>query len=281
MPHAITRYDLTKAADRLDKGALLALRTSAKDIRTIHKFGRNTDVGTSEEDIWSVGGDETLLTSAATMYASCEDNTNGVGQVIKVEGLGPNWELQEGRVTLTGQSQAPITKVDGIAATWTRIHRAYQISAAPDPVDDVWIAEADTLTLGVPNTATKIHALIDYTDAAQQTEKALLTVPAGYAGLIYGAQAYMDDPTTGAARFCNVGLEVAELAEGANVASPLWAPRRRVMSLVVSTAHVAVEHMLLWPIVVDELTNIHLRAKASIESNISGSFELILVPKVS
>lgn len=280
MPDAITRNDLTKAADRLDMGAQLALRTTAKDLRTIHKFGKNEDVGTSEEDIWAVGGDETLLTSAATMYASSEDNTNGVGQVIKVEGLDSNWALQEGRVTLTGQTQAPITLDDGSAATWTRIHRAYQISAAPDPVGDVWIAETDTLTLGVPDTATKVHGFIDYTDAAQQTEKAILTVPAGYVALIYGIQAYMDSPTSGAARFCNVGLEVAPLADGATVASPSWSPRRRIMEVVVSTVTTDVEHMLLWPLLADELTNIHLRGKASAASNISASFEVILVPKV-
>lgn len=280
MPHAITRYDLSKVTRHLDHNALLALRTSAADIRPILKFGKNEAVGTSEEDIWLTGGDETLLTSGATMYASCTDNTNGVGQVLKVEGLGPNWELQEGVVTLTGQTQAAITLNDGSAATWTRIHRAYQRSASPDPVGDVWIAETDTLTAGVPDTSTKVHALIDYTDAAQQTEKAMLTVPAGYVGLIYGIQAYMDAPTSGSARFCNVGLEIAELAEGATVASPSWSPRRRIDEVIVSTAHISVEHHVQWPFIVDELTDVHLRGKASAASNITASFEILLVPKV-
>jgi hypothetical protein len=281
MPHRPTRADIAgKQFSTLDTGAMLALRSSAKDLSTILKFGRNPAVGTSEEDVWLVGGDETLMTTAATVYASCTDNTNGVGQVLLVEGLDANWEQQEGHVTLTGQTQAAITKVDGSAATWLRIHRAYQISATPDPVGDVYLAELDgTIVAGVPQDGTKIHGFIDFTDAAQQTEKGMYTIPAGYIGLIYGYQAYMNAPTTGSARYAQVAIEIAELADGADVSNPSWAPRRRIIEAVVGTANVDVEHMLPHPLVVDELTNVHLRALASATSDISASFEMIIVPK--
>lgn len=277
MAHKLNWGDIHKHhRGSLDPMSRIALTS---DIPTILKFGRNQAVGLTEEDLWLYGGEETLLTSAATMYASCTDNTNGVGQVLVVEGLDANWVSQEGRVTLTGQTQAAITKEDGSAATWTRIHRAYQISAAPDPVGDVYIAESDTLTLGVPDTATKVHGLIDFSDAAQQTQKAIYTIPAGHVGLVFGFQCYMNAPTTGAARYVECAIEFAKLAEGATVASPSWAPRHRAMDITVSTAETAVEHMLMWPLVVDELTNIHLRVKASAASDISGSFEMMVLPK--
>jgi len=242
------------------------------------KFGRNATVGTSEEDIWSVGGKETLLSAPAAMYASCEDNTNGVGQRIYVQGLGSSWELKEGYVILTGQTQARILDADGTEGTWTRIFRAYQVSAAPDPVGDVWIAEADTLTAGVPDTATKIHALVEYTDAAQQTEKAQFTIPASCTGLFYGSQAFLAGATSGSARFVEIGIEIQGLAHGADVDSPVWTPWRRIDTYSVSTVTTAAEHMLLWPIVLPELTNVHMRVKASNTSDVIGSMEGILMP---
>jgi len=242
------------------------------------KFGRNPLVGTTEEDLWAVGGKETLLSAPAAMYASCEDNTNGVGQRIYVQGLGSSWELKEGWVILTGQTQARVLDADGTEGTWARIFRAYQVSGEPDPVGDVWIAEADTLTAGVPNTATKVHALVEFTDAAQQTEKAMFTIPAGYTGLFYGSQAFMAGATSGSARYCEIGIEIQSLALGADVASPAWTPWRRIDTYSVSTVSTDVEHMLLWPIILPELTNVAMRGKASATSDVIGSMEGILVP---
>jgi len=246
-------------------------------VSPVLKFGSNPAVGTSEEDVWNLGGEETLLTSGAAMFASCADNTNGVGQSIRVEGLDSNWAEQVGFVTLTGQTAAAIVSSTGAAQTWTRIHRAYQVSASPDPTGDVYIAESDTVSGGVPQTGTKIHALIDYTDAAQQTEKALFTVPADHIALVYSAEAFMS-AATGSARSVIMGLEVSELAVGATVASPSWTPRRSADTWSVSTAMPIANRQYRYPKVFGELTNIHLRAKATTESVIAGSFQMLLLP---
>ena len=249
------------------------------DIQHIIKFGRNPAVVTTEEDIWEVGGKQTLLTVGATMYASCEDNTNGVGQVLLITGLDANWDIQEGIVTLTGQTQATITKLDGTAATWTRIHRAYQISAEPDPVGDVWIAETDTLTLGVPDTATKVHGFINFTDAAQQTQQALFTIPRNYVGVMYHFEASILTPATGARRSAEVGLEIQNLADGATSSNPSWAPFRRQYSAVLdSDAGVVHEQVFRIPLVFPELTNVHARAVATSSSDIFSLYEMYLMP---
>jgi len=247
---------------------------AAPGIIVVHKFGANAVVGTTEEDVWSVGGKETLLTTGTTMFVSCEDNVNGVGQIIRVEGLDENWELVSADVVLTGQTQAQVGATNG----WTRIHRAYQVSAEPDPVGDVWIAESDTLTAGVPNTATKIHGFVDYTDAAQQTEKAMFTVPAGYRAVMYQFHAEMGDISTGAARTANVSVEQQNLSDTATVASPSWAPWRRILGhAIANTANSEITN-LRFPLVFPELTNIHVRASATASSVIDAEFTLLLLP---
>jgi hypothetical protein len=246
---------------------------NAGSIKHYHKFGRNTAVGTTEEDVWNVGGIETLLTAPASMYASCEA-AGATSQVISVEGLDENWELKTETVTLNGQNQVII----GAASSWTRIFRAFQVSAEPDPNDNVWIAESDTLTLGVPNTASKIHALVEYPQAAQQTEKCMVTIPAGHIGLFYGFSGSVLNALTGAARDASVFIEVQQLAAGATVASPSWTPFRRIDEHGLSTdAQITVTEEYPFPLLFEELTNIHMRATASASSVVYGDFNIIFV----
>ncbi len=248
------------------------------DMTTVAKFGGNAVVGATEEDIWSYGGEETLMTTAAVCYVSCADNTNGVGQEIHVTGLDENWDRITGHAILNGYTQVPIEDADGNNITFFRIFRAYQSSAAPDPVGDVYIAELDaTIALGVPQDATKVHALIDYTDAAQQTQKAMYTIPRNYVGMIFETQAFMK-AATGSARSVEIGIEISELADGATVDNPSWAPRRRVEEYSISTSGPTVEHKMFSPIVVGPLTDIHMRGKSTADSDVLGSFEFILVP---
>jgi hypothetical protein len=239
------------------------------------KFGQNPDIGTSEEDLWNVGGDETLLSSAVTMYASA---TGAATQTLIVQGLGPDWKDQTGFVTLNGTAQAEIRSAANEAQTWTRINRAYQVSAAPDPGFDVYIAESDTLSTGVPQTAAKIHALIDFTNAAQQTQKALYTVPSGKVAFILNVEAYMGAATSGASRSAGVFIEVEQLATGASVGNPSWTPRRRIIEGTISTAAPQLAHTADTKYDrFTELTNIHLRAVATASSNIAGHFEMLIV----
>jgi hypothetical protein len=242
----------------------------------VDKFGENPAVGTTEEDIWQIGGKETLLTTAQTMYASCTDNVNGVGQVIKVDGLDADWDEQTGYATLTGQTQAPVVAADGSAQTWMRVHKAFQVSAEPDPVGDVYIAESDTLTGGVPDTTTKVHGYIDYTDAAQQTEKAMYTVPRDHHAMILEYHGSLLN-ATGTARWLRMSIEIQELADGATVAAPAWRPFRRVLEGGMTTeANSSYERILENPVVIGPLTNVHLRGTASASCNLAGGFTLLV-----
>lgn len=248
------------------------------NVETILKFGRNPIVGTSEEDVWSVGGKETLLTAGAAMYVSCVENISGVGQRIAVAGLDENFDRKTGYAVLTGQTQARILDEDGTEGLWTRIHRGFQSSAEPDPVGDVYIAELDgTISGGIPQAAAKIHGLISYTDAAQQTQKGIYTVPRGFTGLIYGSQAYLSGATSGSARFCEVGIETQQLSGEATIETLSWAPWRRRDEYAISTSNTSVEHTPTWPVVVPAYTNIALRAKASASCDVMASMEIIIV----
>ena len=241
----------------------------------LHKFGVNPDVGATEEDVWEVGGEETLLTAAEIMYVACADNVNGIGQTMRVQGLDANWVEQEVDVVLNGNTPVRI----GPSATWTRVHRAFQVGASPDPVGDVWIAEnSGDFVGGIPQTQSNIHALVGYTDAAQQTLKALFTVPAGKIMLIHQLAARMLQ-TTGTRRTAEVRLEIAELALGATVSSPSWAPRRAVRELILdSEARVQDELITRFPVVLGELTNVHMRAQATTASEIRATFDALIMP---
>lgn len=140
------------------------------DPRTIGigKFGRNPDIDTAaDEDIWSQGGTYTFLTSAATLYASSSEDEDIVE--VTVVGLDANGLEVTRTVNLTGHTQV------ALPGTWLRVYRAYNAGSVPFD-GDVYIAEQDTTTDGVPDTASKIKAKIDQT--AQQTLMAITTVPA-------------------------------------------------------------------------------------------------------
>jgi hypothetical protein len=245
----------------------------------INKFGRNPVVNTTEEDLWEPGGLETMLTTPTVLYASCED-TNAT-QVIEVDGLDANWQIQRQFVTLeTGQGQV------AVPGTWLRLQRAFQVSPSPPPADDVWIAEADDLTLGVPDTASKVHAHIGYSAAVHthQTEKAMYTIARGCQALCTGFEGGIETPS-GASRTAQLGLEIANLATDntLDTPTPLWAPFRRVAEMNFKSdgdTH-EIERFDDSPILLPEGTMIHIRGVASADTELHGSFDLIMMPAPS
>ena len=148
----------------------------------IHKFGHNSAVGTSEEDIWdgaSDAGTRTMIAAGATGAAvtlkiSSSDTNDAMD--ITVEGLGPLFVAQSKTVTLNGFVE---TAIDG---TWSRVYRAYQATGTADIAGDVYIYEDDATTNGVPDTATKIRAKI--LQGENQTLMAAYTIPAGMKGYV-------------------------------------------------------------------------------------------------
>ena len=64
------------------------------------KFGRNTSVGTTLEDIWDVSANISFLTSAETILVQSSGNDNGASstgaRTVTIEGLDNDWnEISE------------------------------------------------------------------------------------------------------------------------------------------------------------------------------------------
>ena len=90
----------------------------------IHKFGRNTDVGATEEDVWTVGGVYTWLQAPVNLEAistSANDTIAGTGaRIITVEGLDENWNAISEDIEMNGVS-ATLPTING----FIRINRVF------------------------------------------------------------------------------------------------------------------------------------------------------------
>ena len=138
----------------------------------VQKYGRNSDIDTATdpEDIWEYGGTYTFPTVAAINYISSSDNTDT--QQITVQGLDADYNFQSITVDLVGQTKTQI----GTEETWIRIFRAFN-SDSTEFAGQVYVYEDDTVSGGIPQTASKVKATI--LAANQQTYMAIYTVPAG------------------------------------------------------------------------------------------------------
>ena len=149
--------------------------------------GRNPDVNaTTTETMWDFGGKYTYLTANTQLYAS-SSSASDTAVTLLLSGLDDSYNSISLTVTLNGQSQVALS-----AATAFRIFTVV-VTGSTSPLGGVYIAETDTLTAGVPNTASKVKAKIALstdkdnvvidggTDFASSniTHLGLYTVPAG------------------------------------------------------------------------------------------------------
>ena len=102
----------------------------------------------------------------------------GDGNVdVTIEYLDANWAKKTATVNTNGPSQIlVITPVNPI-----RINKATVLGSVVS-TGKIYIAETDTLTQGVPDTATKIHAVIEVAD--QETKHGWWSIPVGHEGYI-------------------------------------------------------------------------------------------------
>ena len=137
-------------------------------VSVLQKFGFNPDVD-GVADVWDYGGAYNWIDTPVALYVSSSEAADD--QIIHLIGLDANFEPQNAIATLNGQSQVEV----GSGLTWKRVHRAFNVNSS-ETAGDVYIAQSDDLTLGVPDTASKVHAMIH--QAEQQTLMAIYTVPA-------------------------------------------------------------------------------------------------------
>jgi len=156
---------------------------SIPGLTSIVKFGRNDNVGTTEEDLWINGGTYTgWLTAASAVRVKAggdaADDAAGAGaRKIMVEGLDENWEIATEEITLAGASVSSPTSI-----TFIRVYRA-------------WVT--DVGTYGGDNEAAVLiettgGALVANIEAGKgQTQLSMYTVPAGKTAYVLLARTYV------------------------------------------------------------------------------------------
>ena len=224
----------------------------------IHKFGRNPSVGGAPETIWEQGGIYTYLTVASTIYvygADAQDGADGTGaRTVTVQGLDANYNAIEETLT-----------VDGAVSTqsFLRVYRAFVASAGSLQTNkgDVLIS---TGASGSGTVLAKIATVGTGTVYGQgQTNLALYTIPAGKTGYLknwnIGVGSYNDSVTA--------NLYTREVGNG------LIFRTRDIMD-VPGGLHQRIYEV---PYRLPEKTDIEVRAIASTGTNISSTFDIILV----
>lgn len=143
--------------------------------------GVNPDLGdTTTEAITDMGGNYTYLTADTQLYASSSSASDTSISVLVV-GLDEDYIEVSRIVTVTGQTQV------ALSGLMFRVHAAL-VTGSTAPVGEIYIAESDTLTGGVPDTASAVKAKIPLSGLAGEPAEyasdnishlGLYTVPAG------------------------------------------------------------------------------------------------------
>ena len=163
------------------------LRVSRGENETdwINKFGYNPDIdtNTTPEDVWSGGGIYTFTADGGADYyisSSNDGDTQTVSIRLLTEDASGNWNQEDMSVTLQGQTKTAITPPSGDKPV--RFYRGFN-TGSTNFTGNVYIYENDTLTDGVPDTATKVRGVINAGE--NQTEMAIYTIPSGYKGYLW------------------------------------------------------------------------------------------------
>jgi hypothetical protein len=135
--------------------------------------GTNPNMATgAEETIWDQGGIYTYLTADTTLYIS-SSNASDTNVDVIVTGLDDTYTEITRTVNTNGQNQI------ALSGDIFRVFSAL-VSGSIEPLGDLYIAESDSLTNGVPDTDSKIKAKI--VNGNNITQMAIYTIPAGKTG---------------------------------------------------------------------------------------------------
>jgi hypothetical protein len=221
------------------------------------KFGKNPSVTTTIEDIWDYGGTRTDQSAAKTLAlssADTDDDAAGTGaRTVQIWGVDGSYNFQTEVVTMDGTTQ-----VDTVYQ-YLFIYRMKCLTFGSQGVNDGAIYAYDTSdtngTPGVPDTATKVFAMIN--DTKVQTLMACFMMPVDYEG--YVIKHYFDYGSTAAKFLADAELCLKEFGEG-------YAVKNSIGALLMEK-----EDMLYVP----PKSIVKLRASASAATAIYGGFDLI------
>lgn len=139
----------------------------------VNKAGANADVATSFEPLWDGGGDYTYSSSAELMNFS--SSNAGDTQDYTVYGCDGDYVAVSQQITMVGQTETAMTQL------MLRVWEVTNDGATPN-AGDVYIYSDDTVSSGVPQTASKIRAKILIGN--NKTLMALYTIPDGKTGYL-------------------------------------------------------------------------------------------------
>lgn len=265
LDHNKTIFEVVNIADEDGNiintfGAASNIIISAGDLTgysAINKFGRNSNIGGAPETIWMYGGRYVYLTSPSTVYAhsaDTDDSVSGTGaRTVTIQGLDVNYESIEETVTVRS----------GVASTaqFLRVFRAFVATAGSTGTN-----EGDVIiSTGAAGTGTVLADIgrvgTGTTYGLGQTQLALYTIPAHCTGYLtawnVGVGAYNDAVT------------VSLLSREFNSAFRT----RDIMD--VPGGHHTRNYSI--PIRLPAKTDVEIIGIASTGTNISSSFDIILV----
>jgi hypothetical protein len=162
-------------------------RSAYPGITIVHKFGKNSAVGTSYTPLTISGfyRTPTALTSLEIVSSSANDTSAGTGaRTVYIQGIGTGWAEVSETVTMNGT-----TAVD-LANQYFRIYRAYVVTSGTYATSSAG-SHAGDLTIRVDgggDTWATINGSSSFPKA--QTEIGVYTVPAGYTA--YVKEVYLD-----------------------------------------------------------------------------------------
>ena len=223
----------------------------------INKFGRNPNIGGAPETIWMYGGRYVYLTSPSTVYAHSADTADSVSgtgaRTVTIQGLDGNYESIEETVTVRS----------GVATTaqFLRVFRAFVVTSGSTGTNEGNII----ISTGAAGTGTVLADIgtigTGTTYGLGQTQLALYTIPADKTGYLtawnIGVGSYNDSVT------------VSLLSREFNSAF-----RTRDIMDVPGGSHVRSYSV---PIRLPAKTDVEIIGIASTGTNISSSFDIILV----
>jgi len=265
LEHNKTIFEVVNIADEDGNiintfGAASNIVISAGDLAgysAINKFGRNPNIGGAPETIWMYGGRYVYLTSPSTVYAystDTDDSVSGTGaRTVTIQGLDGNYESIEETVTVRS----------GVASTaqFLRVFRAFVVTSGSTGTNEGNII----ISTGAAGTGTVLADIgtigTGTTYGLGQTQLALYTIPAHCTGYLttwnIGVGSYNDAVT--------VSLLSREFNSAFRTRDIMDAPGGH------HTRNYSV------PIRLPAKTDIEIIGIASTGTNISSSFDIILV----
>lgn len=165
-PMTILPWNLAAAMNEIEKEDNVTVDIVGK-AKGISKFGRNTDVGTAEETLWQLGGNEVYVsTNIIDTVSSSNAGDTGTyrleGHTVDADG---NLTFVVQTVTLAGQVKVPLTTP---LARASRFNNATNVNT----LGDVRVYEDTAIVAGVPTDTTKVHIAIFGSLGENQSYKA-------------------------------------------------------------------------------------------------------------